>query len=112
MGFLIRGIFNTWNLSALYAILKARKGPTVGAMNTGHALHVSKTLLYRGNPQHLEVRITCRCAWRPTERLAKQLHETNHAKGCGTNLLVPPGREVVLNMKFADMKTIGFAAGP
>ena len=31
---------------ALYSILKAHKGPTVGAAITGHALHVLKTLLY------------------------------------------------------------------
>ena len=33
-------------ISALYFILKAQKGPTVGAKISGHALHVLKTLLY------------------------------------------------------------------
>ena len=33
-------------LSALYFLLKAHKGPTVGAVIPGHALHVLKTLLY------------------------------------------------------------------
>lgn len=32
---------------ALYSILKAHKGPTVGAAITGHALRILKTLLYR-----------------------------------------------------------------
>ena len=31
---------------ALYFIPKAPKGPTVGAVIPGHALHVLKTLLY------------------------------------------------------------------
>ena len=31
---------------ALYSIQKAHKGPTVGAVIPGHALHVLKTLLY------------------------------------------------------------------
>ena len=34
--------------SALYSILKAHKGPTVGAKISGHALHVLKTLLLVG----------------------------------------------------------------
>ena len=33
-------------LSALYFILIAQKGPTVGAVIPGHALHVLKTVLY------------------------------------------------------------------
>ena len=39
MGFLIH------EFSALYSITKARKGPNVGAVITGHALHVLKTVL-------------------------------------------------------------------
>ena len=31
---------------ALYSILKAHKGPNVGAVIPGHALHVLKTVLY------------------------------------------------------------------
>ena len=34
------------DLSALYSILKAHEGPTVGAKISGHALHVLKTVLY------------------------------------------------------------------
>ena len=34
------------DFSALYFILKAHKGPTVGAKISGHALHVLKTVLY------------------------------------------------------------------
>ena len=33
---------------ALYFILKAREGPTVGAVITGHAVHVLNTVLYLG----------------------------------------------------------------
>ena len=46
MGFLIHRIL-IHELSALYFILKAPKGPTVGAAISGHALHVLKTALYR-----------------------------------------------------------------
>ena len=41
MGFLIH------EFSSLCFILKAPKGPTVGAKISGHALHVLKTVLYR-----------------------------------------------------------------
>ena len=33
------------DLSALYSILKAHKGPNVGAVITGHAVHVLNTML-------------------------------------------------------------------
>ena len=48
------GLFNTWDFdmelwihdfSAQHVILKAHKGPTVGAEIPGHALYVSKTQL-------------------------------------------------------------------
>ena len=40
---------------SLYSILKARKGPTVGAEITGHALHVLKTLLYEARQGDMSV---------------------------------------------------------
>ena len=36
-----------YDLSVLYFILKALKGPNVGAGIPGHAVHVLKTVLYR-----------------------------------------------------------------